>query len=124
MDTGSGDLVVLGVGDVVPADVRLLVASDFKVKEMPLTGEPDDVPKKAQVPKRSGQGGDAEKLRPENCAYSGCDVTSGSGRGIVIRTGMETEVGKIAGMLTDGGEAKSTCFGLLPDTAGNQTPLQ
>jgi len=90
---------------------------------MPLTGEPDDVQKKAQIPKKAAKG-EEDKLRPENVAYSGCNVTSGSGKGVVIRTAMDTEVGKIAGML-DGDEGeKKTCFGLLPDTSDGQTPLQ
>jgi magnesium-transporting ATPase (P-type) len=120
-----GDLVVLNVGDVVPADMRMLSASDLKVSEMPLTGEPDDVPKKAQIPKKADKSkGEEDKLRPENVAYSGCNVTSGTARGIVIRTGMHTEVGKIAGMLNNGDDGeKTTCF-CLPDTAGNMTPLQ
>lgn len=45
----AGDIVVLGTGDVVPADLRLFEAKDFKVSEMALTGEPDDVAKTSKV---------------------------------------------------------------------------
>ncbi|CAK0836226.1 unnamed protein product [Prorocentrum cordatum] len=117
-----GDMVLLSVGDVVPADMRMLAAADLKVSEMPLTGEPDDVAKKAQVPKKAAAGEEA-KLRPENVCYSGCEVKSGNGKGIVIRTAMDTEVGKIAGMMTADNEGGKTC-GCLPDTTGNMTPLQ
>jgi len=113
-----GDIVLLGVGDIVPADVRLLEASDLKVSEMPLTGEPDDVQKNTKT-KASG------KLTPENCAFSGCNVTSGSAKAVVLFTGMNTRVGTIAGLLSRGKDKKKgACGGCLPDVSGNQTPLQ
>ncbi|CAJ1449453.1 unnamed protein product [Effrenium voratum] len=117
-----GDVVVLGTGDVVPADVRLFEAKDFKVSEMALTGEPDDVAKTARVKeKKEGQ---PEKLTPETMAFSGCSITSGTGMGLVVDTGMSTRIGRIAQLINgDGGAGKTTCF-CFPDTSANQTPLQ
>merc|ERR1719277_1559088 len=67
-----GDVVVLGTGDVVPADLRLIEAEDVKVSEMALTGEPDDVAKTWKMkPKKEGE---PEKLTPENMVFSGCSV--------------------------------------------------
>jgi len=117
-----GDVVILGVGDVMPADTRLFDAKDFKVSEMALTGEPDDVPKTAKLKqKKEGE----EKLTPENMAFSGCSVTSGNGKGIVTDTGMSTRIGRIAQLMAgdDAGKGKTKC-GCFPDTSANQTPLQ
>eukprot|EP00931_Biecheleriopsis_adriatica_P083340 TRINITY_DN5691_c0_g1_i4.p1 TRINITY_DN5691_c0_g1~~TRINITY_DN5691_c0_g1_i4.p1 ORF type:complete len:1094 (+),score=257.66 TRINITY_DN5691_c0_g1_i4:80-3361(+) len=118
-----GDIVVLGVGDVMPADVRLFDAKDFKVSEMALTGEPDDVAKTAKTKQKKE--GETEKLTPENMAFSGCSVTSGNGMGIVTDTGMQTRIGRIAQLMAgeDGGKDKKKC-GCFPDTSANMTPLQ
>jgi potassium/sodium efflux P-type ATPase len=112
-----GDVVVLGVGDVIPADIRVVEAADRKVTEMPLTGESVDVSKSAKIKAEAG------KLTPENMLFSGCNVTSGTTRGVVVLTGMRTRVGNIAALLV-GEEQKGKCGGWLPDTSANQTPLQ
>eukprot|EP00913_Durusdinium_trenchii_P019172 g18018.t1 len=109
-----GDIVVLGTGDV---------AEDLKVSEMALTGEPDDVSKTWKLKPRKE--GEPEKLTPEVCVFSGCNVTNGKGRGVVTATGMGTRIGRIAQLIA--GEEregpKKKCF-CLPDTSANQTPLQ
>jgi magnesium-transporting ATPase (P-type) len=64
-----GDLVILGTGDVVPADMRLIAADDLKVSEIALTGEPDDVAKTAKC--RDSKAGDTEKLTPQNMVFFG-----------------------------------------------------
>eukprot|EP00438_Fugacium_kawagutii_P006217 Skav219205 [mRNA] locus=scaffold537:89353:95308:+ [translate_table: standard] len=117
----AGDIVVLGTGDVVPADLRLFEAKDFKVSEMALTGEPDDVAKTHKVKeKKDGP----EKLTPETMAFSGCSITSGVGKGLVVDTGMSTRIGRIAQLINgDASSRKTTCF-CFPDTSANQTPLQ
>mmetsp|Transcript_57018 Transcript_57018/g.144753 ORF Transcript_57018/g.144753 Transcript_57018/m.144753 type:complete len:1046 (-) Transcript_57018:337-3474(-) len=118
-----GDIVVLGTGDVVPADLRLAEADDVKVSEMALTGEPDDVAKTwKNKPRREGE---PEKLTPENMVFSGCSVKNGKGKGIVVETGMHTRIGRIAQLIADadGGKSKKKC-GCLPDTSANATPLQ
>jgi len=116
-----GDIVVLNTGDVVPADLRLFEAKDFKVSEMALTGEPDDVTKTARV--KAKKEGQPEKLTPETMAFSGCSVTSGVGKGLVTDTGMNTRIGRIAKLISGDEGPKTTCF-CFPDTSGNQTPLQ
>jgi len=123
-DVVRGDVVVLGTGDVVPADMRLIEADDVKVSEMALTGEPDDVHKTAKI--KAKKPGEPEKLTPENMVFSGCSVTNGKGRGIVCQTGMHTRIGRIAQLIAgkDGDKPKTKCFGFLPDTSANATPLQ
>jgi len=118
-----GDIVVLGTGDVVPADLRLVDAQDVKVSEMALTGEPDDVGKTSKI--KVKKPGEPEKLTPENMVFSGCSVTNGKGRGVVCETGMFTRIGRIAQLIAgDGSEAqKKKCF-CLPDTSASATPLQ
>eukprot|EP00933_Yihiella_yeosuensis_P079485 TRINITY_DN9222_c0_g1_i1.p1 TRINITY_DN9222_c0_g1~~TRINITY_DN9222_c0_g1_i1.p1 ORF type:complete len:1097 (+),score=293.97 TRINITY_DN9222_c0_g1_i1:94-3384(+) len=125
IDTTSvvkGDIVVLGTGDVVPADIRLFASEDLKVSEMALTGEPDDVAKTWKLkPKKEGE---PEKLTPEVCVFSGCNVANGKGKGVVTATGMGTRIGRIAQLIAgEEGGAKKKCF-CLPDTSANQTPLQ
>lgn len=117
-----GDLIVLGVGDVVPADLRLIECHDIKVSEMALTGEPDDVAKTDKI--KLKKPGEPEKLTPENMVFSGCCCTNGKGLGIVCDTGMSTRIGRIAQLIAgeDGGP-KTKC-GCLPDTSANATPLQ
>merc|ERR1719301_496130 len=115
-----GDIVLLQVGDIVPADMRLIESSELKVNEMLLTGEPDDVAKSFKIKKSAKHGGEA-KLTPDSMVFSSCQVTNGSARGVITSIGMNTRVGEIAGMLL-GKEKKS--MGCLPDTSDSQTPLQ
>jgi magnesium-transporting ATPase (P-type) len=113
-----GDIVILGTGDIVSADVRLIESSELKVNEMLLTGEPDDVAKTSKVKVHSG--GPA-KLTPDTMAFSSCTVTNGKATAIVTQTGMKTRVGAIAGMLM---QEQPTKCGCLPDTSASQTALQ
>merc|ERR1719301_163612 len=115
-----GDIVLFQVGDIVPADMRLIESSELKVNEMLLTGEPDDVAKSFKIKKKSSHGGEA-KLTPDSMVFSSCQVTNGSARGVITAIGMNTRVGEIAGMLL--GTEKKT-MGCLPDTSDSQTPLQ
>jgi len=104
----KGDIVLLGVGDVVPADVRVMDSADFKVSEMPLTGEPDDVPKTHKV--RELKPGETPKLVPETMAFMNCTCMNGTAKVMVTSTGMNTRIGKIAAMLNskvDGAEEDS-----------------
>ncbi len=90
-----GDIVILDTGDIIPADLRLLEAVNMKVQESALTGE--SVP----VEKHHGllEAGEVPLGDRHNMAFSTSVVTYGRGRGLVVATGMETEVGKIAHML-------------------------
>eukprot|EP00444_Apocalathium_aciculiferum_P037165 CAMPEP_0183485008 /NCGR_PEP_ID=MMETSP0370-20130417/179207_1 /TAXON_ID=268820 /ORGANISM="Peridinium aciculiferum, Strain PAER-2" /LENGTH=1042 /DNA_ID=CAMNT_0025678303 /DNA_START=31 /DNA_END=3159 /DNA_ORIENTATION=- len=89
-----GDMVLLGTGDVVPADLRLVTAEDLKVSEMALTGEPEDVSKTWKIKANS------DKLTPDNMVFSSCPVTNGRATGIVVAVGMNTRIGGIASLMT------------------------
>ena len=90
-----GDLMLLEAGDFVPADGRLVESSSLKVEESALTGESVPAEKSAQgVVDENASLGDRV-----NMVYSGCSVTYGRGSALVTATGMDTEMGKIAGLL-------------------------
>jgi len=90
-----GDLIVLETGDFVPADARLVTSSNLKVEESALTGESVPVLKEASFM------ADEEAIVSDrrNMVYSGSSISYGKGTAIVVSTGMETEVGKIAHMI-------------------------
>ncbi len=105
-DVVPGDLVELEVGDIVPADIRITESVNMSIQESSMTGESVPVEKTGDTL----QGTDIPLGDRTNMAYSSGVVTFGHGKGIVVGTGMNTEIGKIADML--GGES---------DT---QTPMQ
>ncbi len=91
-----GDVVVLDTGDYIPADLRIIEEANLKSQESSLTGESVPVEKTAEVIEDSEIGiGDRK-----NMLFSSSLVTYGRGKGIVVETGMTTEVGKIAGMIS------------------------
>ncbi|MCK5315945.1 MAG: HAD-IC family P-type ATPase, partial [Anaerolineales bacterium] len=90
-----GDIVLLDAGNYVPADVRLLEAINLRVEEAALTGESVPVQKDASVRLES----DIPLGDRKNTAFMGTMVNYGRGRGIVVATGMRTEIGMIAEML-------------------------
>ena len=93
-DLVPGDVVVLETGDFVPADIRLYSCVNLKTQESALTGE--SVP----VEKQEGEVEEAAALGDRrNMAYSGSLITYGRGEGVVVETGMHTQLGRIAGML-------------------------
>ena len=90
-----GDIVYLEAGGIVPADVRLINDNGLMIDESALTGESLAVSKDAKVILKDGLAlGDRI-----NMAFSSTIITYGTGTGVVIGTGMDTEVGKIANML-------------------------
>ncbi len=101
-----GDLVILDTGDSIPADLRLVETINLKVQDAALTGE--------SVPEEKFTEAIEQENTPlgdrDNLGFSSSTVTYGRGKGIVIETGMKTEVGKIATMIQS-----------VPET---QTPLQ
>lgn len=90
-----GDIVVLDTGDIIPADLRLIEAVNMKVQESALTGESVPVEKSEVVLETK----ELPLGDRDNMAFSTSTVTYGRGKGMVVSTGMETEVGKIARML-------------------------
>ncbi|NEW62358.1 HAD-IC family P-type ATPase [Granulicatella sp. zg-ZJ] len=98
-----GDIVLLEAGDVVPADMRLLEVNTLKIEESALTGESVPVEKSLAIP-NSEESGIGDRT---NMAFSSTNVTYGRGLGVVVATGMDTEVGKIANMLVSEKESKT-----------------
>jgi len=90
-----GDIVLLEAGDKVPADVRLISVNGLQIQEAILTGESVPVEKSSQPVAETAPVGDRICM-----AYSGTLVTSGMGRGVVVATGADTEIGRISGMLS------------------------
>jgi len=90
-----GDIVYLEAGNYIPADVRLIETANLRVDEAPLTGESVPTKKTAQIIIPA----DASLGDRENLAFMGTVVTYGRGRGVVINTGMKTQIGEIAEML-------------------------
>ena len=100
-----GDVILLEAGDMIPADGRLIENASLKVDESALTGESLAVEKSMDIILEEAPLGDRT-----NMMFSGSFVTYGRGRAVVTNVGMQTEVGKIAG--------------LLKSTSEKQTPLQ
>lgn len=98
-----GDIVLLEAGDVVPADLRLIEAASLKIEEAALTGESVPV-EKENIVLTDGETGIGDRI---NMAYMTSNVTYGRGQGVVVGTGMNTEVGKIAGMLAQADETQT-----------------
>ncbi len=101
-----GDTIVLEAGNAVPADVRFLESFNLRIQEAALTGESEPVEKQSDLIT-----GDEVPLGDRrNMGYLGTVVTYGRGRAVVVATGMQTELGKIAS--------------LIQDVASEITPLQ
>ncbi|MBR0350682.1 MAG: cation-translocating P-type ATPase [Clostridia bacterium] len=101
-----GDIVVLDTGDYVPADLRIFEAVNLKAQEASLTGESVPVEKQTEIL----EGTEISLGDRINMLFSSSLITYGRGKGIVVETGMTTEVGKIAGMINS--------------TEKQETPLQ
>lgn len=105
-DIVPGDVIQLEAGDLIPADARLFENASLKSEESALTGESVPVDKNIHV-----EVADDSPLGDRlNMVYSGCSITYGRAKAIVVDTGMNTEMGKIAG--------------LLNETEAEDTPLQ
>lgn len=93
-----GDVLVLESGALITADARVIQASQLRVEESALTGESEPVEKNPEyIAKADESLGDQV-----NMVFKGCTVSNGRGRAIVTATGMKTEMGKIAELLSDG----------------------
>ena len=97
-----GDIVEIETGDSIPADLRLTEAINLKVQEAALTGESVPVEKSTESIE-----GDVSIGDRVNMAFASCSVTYGRGRGIVVATGPDSEMGKIAAMIESVPEMKT-----------------
>ena len=95
-DLVPGDIVEVEAGDKIPADIRLLEAYSLRTNDFSLTGEsmPQEKDTKAII-------GDTILADRHNMAFTGTTVAAGSARGVVVRTGRNTEMGKIASMTSE-----------------------
>jgi Ca2+-transporting ATPase len=114
-ELAPGDVVILEDGNYVPADVRLVEAINLRIEEASLTGESMPVEKTAQIRLEA----DVPLGDRINTAFMGTLVTRGRGRGIVVATGMHTQMGMIAKML-EGGHDEPTPLQLRLDELGRQ----
>ena len=105
-----GDVVLLEAGDAVPADGRLLESASLKIEEAALTGESVPVNKVIEALGLAKDQSEVPLGDRKNMCYMGSTVVYGRGKALISRTGMDTEMGKIAGALAN--------------TEQEQTPLQ
>ena len=105
-----GDIVVLEAGDAVPADGRIIECASLKIEEAALTGESVPVNKMVDMLTLGKEQDEVPLGDRKNMCYMGSTAVYGRGKMVVTRTGMETEMGKIAGVLAA--------------TEDEQTPLQ
>lgn len=106
MDTTElvpGDIILLQLGSIVPADARLITSTNLQVDESALTGESEPSEKNADL-LLQGTVPLGDQL---NMVFSGCHVTSGHGVAVVTGTGMHSEMGKIAGYLNNSQKIKT-----------------
>lgn len=101
-----GDIVILEAGDAVPADVRIIESHNLKVEESALTGEPLPIDKISEKLCNNSENEVALSER-KNMAYMGCNVVYGRGKAVVVKTGMATEMGKIATFIDSASENKT-----------------
>ena len=105
-----GDVVLLEAGDAVPADGRIIESASLKIEEAALTGESVPVNKMLDAPGAAQKQADVPLGDRKNMCYMGSTVVYGRGKAVITATGMSTEMGKIAGVLSN--------------TKDEQTPLQ
>ena len=105
-----GDVVILEAGDAVPADGRIIENASLKIEEAALTGESVPVNKLIDALNLTAGQEDVPLGDRKNMCYMGSTVVYGRGKAVITRTGMDTEMGKIAGALAE--------------TADEETPLQ
>ena len=109
-DLVVGDVIILEAGDAVPADARLIECASIKAEEAALTGESVPVNKNIEVLESNGEDEDVPLGDRKNMVYMGSTIVYGRGTAIVVATGMDTEMGKIADALAQ--------------AQNEQTPLQ
>ena len=121
-DLVVGDIILLEAGDAVPADARLLEAASLKVEEAALTGESVPVTKEIEVINLI-EGKDVPLGDRKNMVYMGGTVVYGRATAVVVATGMQTEMGKIADALTQASEGQTPLQIKLSQLSGILTKL-
>ncbi|MGK7392363.1 MAG: cation-translocating P-type ATPase [Candidatus Cyclobacteriaceae bacterium M2_1C_046] len=91
-----GDIIMMEAGNIIPADVRIIESSNLRIQESALTGEADSVEKSTAPIAGSKNPAIGDRV---NMAFRGTTVNVGRGKAVVVATGMDTELGKIAGMI-------------------------
>ena len=104
LDIVPGDVLRIKAGDILAADVRLVEANRLQIEEAALTGESEPVDKHAMAIEDEGDIVLAERL---NMGFSSTRVTNGAGLGLVTGTGMDTEVGHIAELMSTATQPKT-----------------
>ncbi len=105
-DLVIGDVVILEAGDAVPADCRIFECASMKIEEAALTGESVPVDKIIALLK-GGENGEVALGDRKNMAYMGSTVVYGRGKAVVVATGMDTEMGKIADAIAQAEEGQT-----------------
>lgn len=100
-----GDIVILNTGDKAPADARLIQSQDMCCNEMGLTGESEPVKKQPDQIERAP--GKEAALTENHMVYMGCEICQGTGRAVVVSTGMGTKMGEIGAMMQSVTEQES-----------------
>lgn len=98
-DITVGDVISLSAGDLIPADLRIIEAKDLYVIQSSLTGESDAVKKVVETENDKEDLDEITNL--DNICFMGTNVMSGTGKGIVFKTGDDTYLGKVADTITD-----------------------
>ena len=105
----TGDVIALEAGDRIPADARLFYTTNFQAQEASLTGESTPVQKQAERLETT----EVPLADQHNMVFMGTVAVSGKARGLVVATGLKTELGRIASMIQKAAEAER-----------DETPLQ
>ncbi len=107
-DLVVGDVILLDAGDAIPADCRIFECASMKIEEAALTGESVPVTKLVNALMGKKNDGDEVALGDrKNMAYMGSTLVYGRGKAVVVATGMDTEMGKIANAITLAEEGKT-----------------
>lgn len=99
-DLVVGDVIILDAGDAIPADCRIFKCASMKIEEAALTGESVPVTKLVNALMGKNDDGEIALGDRKNMAYMGSTLVYGRGKAVVVATGMDTEMGKIANAIT------------------------
>jgi len=113
-----GDIVILKAGDRIPADLRLLISNNLEVNEASLTGESWPVKKKVEVLKKG-----VILAERNNLLFMSTLIVEGRGEGVVVETGLKTEIGKITTLLKEIRDEKTPLQKKLDKFAQNITKI-